>query len=106
MGIFWLFIAVVVAPFMAHSRVTGLADVAILGIIFVWTPCTIAYAWFTAPSDAAAGQPIVRSRVGQLYERFFGLNGEVGGTRLVVHGANPTTIFFSFLMIFHPSTFF
>ena len=87
-GMLWLVNAMVLASFMANPAVTGLVRVAILCIIFVWAPSTIAYAWFTAPSDATAGQAIVRSRVGLLYERYFGLNGEVGGARLLSRTSN------------------
>ena len=76
-GAMWLLTAVAIVPTLFHPDVTGFATVVLLAILFVWTPGVIAYTWATAPSAAAADQPIVHSRVALLYEKYFGLNGEV-----------------------------
>ena len=78
----WLMTAVVVGSFAANPNAAGSAAALLLGILFVWTPGLIAYAWATAPSAAAADRPIVRSRVALLYDKYFGLNGEYFGLKV------------------------
>ena len=56
----------------------------------VWTPGLIIAGWATAPGSTAVSLPIKQSRVGLLYDKYFGLNGKyftlkVGMLGLTIH---------------------
>lgn len=74
----WLVNAIVVGSFLQNEKFFATALVFVLGLIFVWTPGMIAYAWATTPSADKAKLPIERSRTALYYDKFFGLNGTVG----------------------------
>ena len=54
----WLVQGLVVGPMLAHPRAKGTVLLSLLGLIFVWPPFMIAYAWITAPSADKARLPI------------------------------------------------
>ena len=76
-GGLWLVTASVLGPFLGSPAVNGTATALILGLIFVWTPGAIAYAWITAPGPDEAKLPIKHSRMALLYDKYLGINGTV-----------------------------
>jgi len=81
-ALLWLLTAVVTVPFLTNPVIKDVSRLALLGVIVVWTPGVVAYAWATAPSTAAADRPIERSRVALLYDKYFGLNGRHFGAKV------------------------
>ena len=81
-ALLWLITVVMVVPFLENPNATGEARVGLSGVILVWTPGVLAYAWATVPSAAAIGRPIERSRVALLYDKYFGLNGKYFGLKV------------------------
>ena len=72
----WLITAAVVQPFNSADFTNNVGYVLCLSVQFGWTPGLLVYAWATSPSLKTAGNPIVRSRVALLYERYLGLFGQ------------------------------
>ena len=71
-----LLVAMVVQTFVENRYTTHEIRVTLWGIV-AWTSGVVMYAWITSPSSSMAGLPIVRSRVALLYDKYFGLNGQV-----------------------------
>ena len=74
-GLFWLASAMIVVPFLANPVTQGFVQIHFMSILFVWSPALIIYAWATVPGNMNAVTK--RSRLRLLYDKYFGLNGQV-----------------------------
>ena len=76
-GALWLLVSAVMAIPLTNPSLGGMASIGVLSGIFVWIPGMIACTWATVPSAAVAARPIRRSHTMSVYDKYFGLNGEV-----------------------------
>ena len=74
-GLFWLASAMILVPFYNNPIARALVQYSVMPMLFVWSPALILYAWATVPTDMNA--VMKRSRLGLLYDKYFGLNGQV-----------------------------